>query len=483
GRSGRDWCASSINPAVGSQAGDDRAWGTVKNAQSICLLAWMGWNADIEGRGLGELCTYDKIATESLSEYELKKILFDKIDKSLFFMTHDKYQELYDALLNSVCLDEAIASSEVNPDKVLRIRHRDKDQDPPTGSDKEKKRSRKRKDYEPSKDKVQTGSSSKGKTQSKPSSTGKSVNADETIEEQVHEDAMDVAEPILDDVVNDADQPQDDVDPKKDKSTWFKQPPRPETPDLELHKDRFVDDGPEQTWFNDLVNANKDSLTFDELMVTPMDFIKFSMNCLKKDKITRANLVGPVYKLLKGTCKSNRCPYDLSKPLPLQGSLGHLTIPVDFFFNNDLEYLKTGNSERKYTVSITKTKAARSQINRISKHKFFYTIKILSVIRVKVDKQFGYGYLEEIVVRRADQKEYTFKEGDFSRLHLNDIEDMLLLHVQNKLFNLPGDDIIDLVIVLRMFTRSLVVIKKRVEDVQLRVESYQKKLNITKPQK
>ncbi|GKD29891.1 hypothetical protein Tco_1240669 [Tanacetum coccineum] len=27
----------------------------------ICLLAWMGWNADIEGRGLGELCTFDKI--------------------------------------------------------------------------------------------------------------------------------------------------------------------------------------------------------------------------------------------------------------------------------------------------------------------------------------------------------------------------------------------------------------------------------------
>ncbi|GJT53863.1 hypothetical protein Tco_0988917 [Tanacetum coccineum] len=34
---------------------------------------------------------------------------------------------------------------------------------------------------------------------------------------------------------------------------------------------------------------------------------------------------------------------------------------------------------------------------------------------------------------------------------------------------------------LRMFTRSL-AIKKRVEDLQLGVESYQKKLNITPPQ-
>ncbi|GKE57745.1 hypothetical protein Tco_1496930 [Tanacetum coccineum] len=135
--------------------------------------------------------------------------------------------------------------------------------------------------------------------------------------------------------------------------------------------------------------------------------------------------------------EGDRCPYDLSKPLPLQGPPGHLTIPVDFFFNNDLEYLKTGNKERKYTTSITKTKAAR-----------------------------------------ADQKEYTFKVSDFPRLHLNDIIDMLLLHVQNKLFNLPGNDIVDLVIALRMFTQSL-VIKKRVEDVQLGVKSYQKKLNIT----
>ncbi|GJR66204.1 reverse transcriptase domain-containing protein [Tanacetum coccineum] len=30
-------------------------------AHGIYLLAWMGWNADIEGRGLGELCTFDKI--------------------------------------------------------------------------------------------------------------------------------------------------------------------------------------------------------------------------------------------------------------------------------------------------------------------------------------------------------------------------------------------------------------------------------------
>ncbi|GJY72169.1 retrovirus-related pol polyprotein from transposon TNT 1-94 [Tanacetum coccineum] len=80
-----------------------------------------------------------------------------------------------------------------------------------------------------------------------------------------------------------------------------------------------------------------------------------------------------------------------------------------------------------------------SQLNKFSKHDVFSPLKILSV-------------------------------------------DMLLLVVQHKLLHLDGDVIVDLAVALRMFTRSL-IIKKRVEDVQLDVESYQKKLNITKPQK
>ncbi|GKE73558.1 hypothetical protein Tco_1535599 [Tanacetum coccineum] len=194
------------------------------------------------------------------------------------------------------------------------------------------------------------------------------------------------------------------------------------------------------------------------------------MNRLKLDKITKEDLVGPVYKLLKGTCHNSiELEYNMDQCYNALADQLDWTNPE-------------GNSKRKYAVSITKTKAARSQINRISKHDVYSTMKILSVLWVKVDERLGCGYLEEIVVRRADRQEYTFKEGNFSRLHLNDIKDMLLLHVQNKLFNLPGDDIVHLVIALQMFTRSL-VIKKRVEYVQLRVESYHNKLNITKQQK
>nr|GEV72525.1 hypothetical protein [Tanacetum cinerariifolium] len=140
-------------------------------------------------------------------------------------------------------------------------------------------------------------------------------------------------------------------------------------------------------------------------------------------------------------------PFDMSKPLPLQGHPCHLTVAADYFFNNDLEYLKSFDLKRTYTMSITKTKVAR------------------------VKKIHGYGHMEEIVVKRVDRQLYKFKEGDFMDLHLNDIEDMLLFAVQHKLFHLTDNNIVDFIVALCMLTRSL-IIKKWVKDLQLGVDSY-----------
>nr|GEZ27276.1 hypothetical protein [Tanacetum cinerariifolium] len=85
-------------------------------------------------------------------------------------------------------------------------------------------------------------------------------------------------------------------------------------------------------------------------------------------------------------------------------------------------------------------------------------------VDILVMRKHGYGYLKEIMVKRADNKLYKFKEGDFPRLRINDIEDMLLLVVSNRLINLSEDDVADFKIALRMFTKSL-VIQKRVEDL------------------
>nr|GEW58526.1 hypothetical protein [Tanacetum cinerariifolium] len=163
-------------------------------------------------------------------------------------------------------------------------------------------------------------------------------------------------------------------------------------------------------------------------------------------------------------------PFDLTKPLPLVMSGNHQKVPVDYFFNNDLKYLQRGVLEMTYTTSITKTKAVLYDLLGIEDMvlniwvpvKVAYDKHVLwgishwreqPINQVKIIRKHGYGYLQEIVVRRADNNLYRFKEGD---------------------------DVSDFAIALRMFTRSL-VIQKRVEDLQLEVESYQKKINVTKP--
>ncbi|GJV91361.1 hypothetical protein Tco_1539174 [Tanacetum coccineum] len=191
------------------------------------------------------------------------------------------------------------------------------------------------------------------------------------------------------------------------------------------------------------------------------------MNRLKIDNLTQAHLVGPVYELLKGTCTSrieleynmeecfkeltdkldwnnpegDRCPFDLTKPLPLKGRPGRLTVATEYFFNNNLEFLKSSDPEKRYTTSITKTKAARYEIVGIED----MVPTLWSTTKVGYNKDAEKGS-------------------------------------SIGLFQLDGSDIVDFIMALSMFTRSL-IIKRRVEDLQLGVESYQKKLNIIEPRK
>nr|GEX09818.1 hypothetical protein [Tanacetum cinerariifolium] len=98
--------------------------------------------------------------------------------------------------------------------------------------------------------------------------------------------------------------------------------------------------------------------------------------------------------------------------------------------------------------------------NRESKHDVFSRKRIIAVTHVRVMKWYGYGYLEEIIIRREDQTLHKFKEGDFPRLNLCDIEDLLLLLVQKKLSNLEKDVIFNLNLALRILTRRIVILKR-----------------------
>nr|GFA11340.1 hypothetical protein [Tanacetum cinerariifolium] len=119
-------------------------------------------------------------------------------------------------------------------------------------------------------------------------------------------------------------------------------------------------------------------------------------------------------------------------------------------------------------------------VNRESARDVYSKRRIIAVTDLHIMEWNDYKYLDWISVSRDDDQIYKFKEGDFKRLRLQDIEDMLLLLVQGKLSNLTVEERLAFNVSLRMFTRSI-VIQRCVEDLQLGVESYQKKLNLMRP--
>ncbi|GKA23572.1 hypothetical protein Tco_0709605 [Tanacetum coccineum] len=116
--------------------------------------------------------------------------------------------------------------------------------------------------------------------------------------------------------------------------------------------------------------------------------------------------------------EGHRCPYDLTKPLLVQiSSQGRKIVLADFFFNNKLEYLRGGSNDKKYTTFTTNSKSERYELNGIED----MVPKLWSPVKVVYDRY-------------------------------------ALLGISHW-----------------------TVIQARVEDLQLGVESYQKKLNLTKP--
>ncbi|GJZ79198.1 hypothetical protein Tco_0644035 [Tanacetum coccineum] len=201
-------------------------------------------------------------------------------------------------------------------------------------------------------------------------------------------------------------------------------------------------------------------------------FIKWYCRQIGKSKLCKADLEGPAYKVVRAFHSNNislqfqmeECHLlltdhidfvnpkghwvvpDMSKPLPLGGQPGQVTIQPQFFFNKDLEYLVSCSKERRSALSISKLKAANYPnfgLEELVPSLWIETrshMKILSVVSLKTYSRCGCTYLKEIVLQRADYNEYNISESDFKNLHSNDFEDIYLLHLQGKLNHLSSSD-------------------------------------------
>nr|GEU62217.1 reverse transcriptase domain-containing protein [Tanacetum cinerariifolium] len=349
------------------------------------------------------------VVAADLSELELKKILIEKMESNKSIHRSNEQKNLYKALVDAYECDKIIL--ETYGDTVTLKRHRDdedKDEERSAGSDWGSKRRREGKEPE-------STSAPKEKTSKTSSKSTDGSKSHQILHASLHQ------------LLN------------------IQKQAKPPTLDRAWNKTLLATHGSIQPWISDLAKQADSRTLFNELMDTLVDFSAFLMNRLKVNTLNPKLLAGPIYELMKGSCKSLQYPHDLLKPIPLiPKSRGRHVIPFDHFINNELEYLRGDASSRK------RQQLYGFAVNRESAQDVYSKRRIIAVIELQIVKWHNYKHLDWITVRKDDDKLYKFKEGDLKRLRIQDIED-------------------------------IIVIQRRMEDLQLGVESYQKMLNLTKP--
>ncbi|GJW17189.1 retrovirus-related pol polyprotein from transposon TNT 1-94 [Tanacetum coccineum] len=161
-------------------------------------------------------------------------------------------------------------------------------------------------------------------------------------------------------------------------------------------------------------------------------------------------------------------------------------------FNDDIEeqtsrwvnkFVKKFNPYARYGVEHWKNPHAK--IFYIKKRKepgkpkeeVYSNSKIIQVIKTYWELGHEHKFIIEIVARRANECIASITEPDYKNLNKNDIEDMYLLIKNGKV---PDYAETRLLWSLSVFIISL-VIWERVHNFQLRIESYQQKVNLTAP--
>nr|GEX01887.1 hypothetical protein [Tanacetum cinerariifolium] len=181
------------------------------------------------------------------------------------------------------------------------------------------------------------------------------------------------------------------------------------------------------------------------------------------------------HKLLTDSVDDSIIMHNVSKPLPLDGPPGQVTIQSDFFFKKYLEYLRYGSKGGRPALLISKMKAAyyldvgleqmvpdqmwiEEECKAVRNH-----MRILSVVKIEVFSMYGYDYMKKIVLCRADLNEHIIAKRDFKYLYPSDFKDLYLLNLQGHLNHLPPKDKKIITTAVNLWTRH-VVIRQRVED-------------------
>ncbi|GJT86745.1 hypothetical protein Tco_1068462 [Tanacetum coccineum] len=165
------------------------------------------------------------------------------------------------------------------------------------------------------------------------------------------------------------------------------------------------------------------------------DFSAFVMNRLKVDTLTPELLAGPTYELMKGSCKSL-----VELEYFLEEVYKATTNQLDWNNPEDSKYPHIFASPLTFDSLIHEIMDTSNRLKTSSQTRCGVICRV-STTNMHYGASFTGG---ENVNNSMDllnnEKLYTFKEGDYNRLRLQDIEDMLLFLVQGKLTNLNVEE-------------------------------------------
>nr|GFA39273.1 hypothetical protein [Tanacetum cinerariifolium] len=229
-----------------------------------------------------------------LSEMELKKILIEKMESNKSIQRSDEQRNLYKSLVDAYESDKIILDTYGDTVTLKRRRDdEDKDKEPSARSDRGSKGRKERKELESTSAPKEKEIKTTGKS-SQGSKSHQRTASEYAPAEEPMQTTQDLEEPSHQEFkIGAADD--EPIAEAFQNPEWFQQQKKPSTPDHQLD------------WNNP---------------------------------------------------EGQRYPHNLLKPLPLiPNSRGRRVIPFDHFINNDLKYLCGGASSRKYTTSVTKTKA------------------------------------------------------------------------------------------------------------------------------
>ncbi|GJW00172.1 hypothetical protein Tco_1555423 [Tanacetum coccineum] len=337
----------------------------------------------------------------NLSEIELKKILIDKMEANNSINRSDIQKQLYQALVDAYEADKILLDTYGDTVTIKRPRDgADDDQEPSAGTDRGSKRRRSGKEPASTSAPRETTTTTAGKTTTTGSKTHKqSASQSAPVEETMQTtDVFEApAHQEFETGVHD-EQAEEEVQHLPD---WFQQPTRLPSPDHAWNKSVPAVHESVQPWLSNLARRQDPRESFDELTDTTFDFSAFVMNRLNKSTKTLQK------KLDWDQPEGANILMILRKPYRwFPNSQGRHVIPFHHFINNDLEYLCGGESSRKYSTLITKTKAAdyghikldrrlvaqfyvessdKGDVHRLRGYKYIVRLLLLASAR-KVDK-------------------------------------------------------------------------------------------------